>query len=83
MILIKYKIEENPRYLKNKNKFNSYLIENPFVAMKKGIKPFSCNEHLICLSFIVNLLEFNIYLILFLTDLLFWIFNHVLGNLFI
>ena len=51
--------------------------------MKKGIKPFSCNEHLICLSFIVNLLEFNIYLILFLTDLLFWIFNHVLGNLFI
>ena len=31
------KIEGNPRYLENKNKFNNYLIENPFVAKKKGI----------------------------------------------
>ena len=36
-----------------------------------------------CLSFIVNLLDFNIYQNLFLTYLSFWIFNHVLGNLFI
>ena len=31
------KIEGNPRYLENKNKFNSYLRENPYVARKKGI----------------------------------------------
>ena len=31
------KIEGNPRYLENKNKFNSYLIENTFVTRKKGI----------------------------------------------
>ena len=35
--MIIYKIEGNPRYLENKNKFNSYLIEKPFVARKKGI----------------------------------------------
>ena len=34
------KIEGNPRYLENKNKFNSYLIENTFVARKKGINTY-------------------------------------------
>ena len=30
------KIEGNPRYLENKNKFNICLIQNLFVARKKG-----------------------------------------------
>ena len=31
------KIEGNPNYSINKNKFNEFLLENPFVAKKKGI----------------------------------------------
>ena len=35
--LIIDQIEGNPNYLINKNKFNNYLLENPFVAKRKGI----------------------------------------------
>ena len=34
------KIEGNPNYLTRKDKFNAYLLENPFVAKKKGINIF-------------------------------------------
>ena len=53
------KIEGNPRYLENKNKFKSYLIENPY------LKSISCNKQLTCLSFIFNFFEIYSYLILF------------------
>ena len=35
--LIIDKIEGNPNYSLNKNKFNKFLIDNPYVAKKKGI----------------------------------------------
>ena len=35
--LIIDKIEGNPNYSLNKNKFNKFLVDNPYVAMKKGI----------------------------------------------
>ena len=35
--LIIDKIEGNPYYSLNKNNFNNFLIENPYVAKKKGI----------------------------------------------
>ena len=44
------KIEGNPRYLENKNKFNSYLIENPFVARKKGINTYIHSTYLYVLE---------------------------------
>ena len=31
------KIEGNPNCSLNKNKFNKFLLENPYVARKKGI----------------------------------------------
>ena len=34
------KIEGNPNYLSRKEKFKAYLLENPFVARKKGINIF-------------------------------------------
>ena len=39
--LILEKIEGNSDYLVNKSKFNKFLIENPFIARRKGINTFS------------------------------------------
>ena len=39
--LIIDKIEGNPNYMTRKEKFNSYLLDNPFVASGKGIEIYS------------------------------------------
>ena len=39
--LIINKIEGNPNYMTRKEKFNSYLLDNPFVACRKGINIYS------------------------------------------
>ena len=39
--LIINKIEGNPNYLINKNNFNNYLLENPFVAKRKGLNNYA------------------------------------------
>ena len=38
------RIEGKSSYLENKEKFNQYLMENPYVAKKKGINVFKSDK---------------------------------------
>ena len=42
--LIIDKIEGKSAYLENKDKFNQYLLDNPFIARKKGINIYSSKQ---------------------------------------